>query len=70
MRLYEERTGLALANVEKNLQDAEKAGLLERDWRRFAPSARGRLFLNELLQHFLCAAPTLTRASVPLRQVR
>ena len=70
VRLYEERTGQPLANLEKSLQDAEKAGLLERDWQRIAPSRRGRLFLNELLQCFLYVAPALTRVSAPLRQVR
>jgi oxygen-independent coproporphyrinogen-3 oxidase len=51
--LFAERTGLPLQVLEAGLQAAEKKGLLERDWRRIRPSARGRLFLNELLELFL-----------------
>ena len=51
--LFTERTGLPLSSVEKNLQAAEKLGLLERDWQRIRPTERGRLFLNELLELFL-----------------
>jgi putative oxygen-independent coproporphyrinogen III oxidase len=51
--LFAERTGLPLSVVEGQLKTAESAGLLERDWQRIRPSARGRLFLNELLEHFL-----------------
>ncbi len=53
--LFTERTGLPLVTLEAGLQEAEKKGLLERDWRRIRPSARGRLFLNELLELFLTA---------------
>src|SRR5258707_2977936 len=41
--LFTERTGLPLSAMESNLQEAEKKGLLERDWQRIRPSARGRL---------------------------
>jgi oxygen-independent coproporphyrinogen-3 oxidase len=51
--LFAERTGLPLAALEAGLREAEKKGLLERDWQRIRPSARGRLFLNELLALFL-----------------
>ena len=51
--LFEERTGLPLPLVVRKLDEAEKAGLLERDWRRIRPTERGRLFLNELLERFL-----------------
>ena len=53
MKLFWERTGLQISSIEKSLREAENAGLLERDWRRIRPSARGRLFLNELLELFL-----------------
>ncbi len=53
MRLFWERTGLQISSIEKSLRKAENASLLERDWRRIRPSARGRLFLNELLELFL-----------------
>jgi len=51
--LFEERTGLPLTILEKKLQTAERAGLLERDWKRVRPTARGQRFLNELLALFL-----------------
>ena len=53
VRLFTERTGLPLVSIQKALDKAEARGLLERDLKRIAPSARGRLFLNELLQLFL-----------------
>jgi putative oxygen-independent coproporphyrinogen III oxidase len=56
--LFAERTGLPLQALEAGLQEAEKKGLLERDWRRIRPSARGRLFLNELLELFLAGEST------------
>ena len=55
LELYAARTGLALAPLEPALARAEKKGLIERDFRRIRPSARGRLFLNELLELFLAA---------------
>jgi oxygen-independent coproporphyrinogen-3 oxidase len=51
--LFEERTGLSLLSIEPALARAEKAGLLERDWRAVRPTPRGQRFLNELLQLFL-----------------
>jgi putative oxygen-independent coproporphyrinogen III oxidase len=51
--LFEERTGLPVTRIGKQLERAEAAGLLERDWRQIRPSARGRRFLNELLELFL-----------------
>src|ERR1051325_10750463 len=47
--LFQERTGLPLISIQRELEVGEKLGLLERDWRRIAPSGRGRLFLNDLL---------------------
>ncbi|HEX7221463.1 MAG TPA: radical SAM family heme chaperone HemW [Burkholderiales bacterium] len=54
-RLFEQRTGLPLATIEKPLNQAESKGLLERDWARLRPTARGQRFLNELLELFLAA---------------
>ena len=54
-RLFEARTGLPLAAIEKPLNEAESKGLLERDWARLRPTARGQRFLNELLELFLAA---------------
>ncbi len=53
LALFRERTGLPFVSIQKKLDEAERAGLLERDWQRLRPTARGRLFLNELLAHFL-----------------
>ena len=53
LALFRERTGLPFVSIQKKLEEAERAGLLERDWQRLRPTARGRLFLNELLAHFL-----------------
>jgi putative oxygen-independent coproporphyrinogen III oxidase len=52
-RLFTERTGLPLLSIERFLEKAEQRGLLERDFKRIAPTAKGRLFLNELLELFL-----------------
>jgi oxygen-independent coproporphyrinogen-3 oxidase len=58
--LFEERTGLALTAVLGPLEDAERAGLIERDHMTLRPSARGRRFLNDLLQGFLPEGATPT----------
>ena len=55
--LFTQRTGLPLAVVEPQLAAAEAAGLLERDHARIRPSARGRRFLNDLLEGFLAPGP-------------
>jgi len=51
--LFAERTGLALAAVERPLQEAVQRGLITRDHVRIAPTRRGQRFLNDLLQLFL-----------------
>ena len=51
--LFEERTGLPITVIETPLAEGEKRGLLERDWKRIRPTARGQRFLNELLALFL-----------------
>ena len=53
VRLFEERTGLSLSSLEATLEKAERSALLERDWKRVRPTARGQRFLNELLALFL-----------------
>lgn len=53
LTLFAERTGLPLNVVEPTLAQAEAAGLVQRDHARIAPSARGRRFLNDLLEKFL-----------------
>lgn len=51
--LFTERTGLPLKRVEGSLLEAEAKGLVRWDAQRVAPTARGRHFLNDLLQLFL-----------------
>lgn len=53
VREFGERTGLPLSAAEAGLNEAERKGLITRDHLRIAPTERGRLFLNELLQLFL-----------------
>src|SRR5262245_27013449 len=51
--LFQERTGLPIASISRPLKVSEEKGLLERDVQRVRPTARGRRFLNDLLQEFL-----------------
>ena len=53
LALFAERTGLPLATVQAQLAEAERKGLIQRDWQRLRPTERGRLFLNELLALFV-----------------
>ncbi len=51
--LFRERTGLELSVIEPALARGEALGLLERDWQRIQPSAKGQRFLNDLVELFL-----------------
>ncbi len=51
--LFGERTGLSLANLQRELQQAERRGLLLREPARIAPTELGQRFLNDLLEIFL-----------------
>jgi oxygen-independent coproporphyrinogen-3 oxidase len=53
LALFQERTGLPITAVQAQLAEAERKGLIERDWQRVRPSERGRLFLNDLLALFV-----------------
>src|SRR5687767_6950762 len=68
--LFGQRTGLALP--EAPLREAEKRGLLERDWKRIRPTGRGQRFLNELLALFLAdETPDRTpRVPIAVRVIR
>jgi oxygen-independent coproporphyrinogen-3 oxidase len=61
MTLFRERTGLPFSTIEKHLADVETRGLVSRDWKRIRPTARGRRFLNDLLEAFLPAASSTSR---------
>jgi oxygen-independent coproporphyrinogen-3 oxidase len=52
-RLFEERAGLPLSSVLRELDEAERRGFITRDHERIVPTALGRRFLNDLLQIFL-----------------
>jgi putative oxygen-independent coproporphyrinogen III oxidase len=51
--LFQQRTGLPITTIEASLHKAEDRNLIERDWKRIRPTARGQRFLNELLELFL-----------------
>nr|WP_235978859.1 radical SAM family heme chaperone HemW [Pseudomonas carbonaria] len=51
--LFTARTGLPLASLSAGRHEAERRGLLEADPQRLVATAKGQLFLNDLLQLFL-----------------
>jgi oxygen-independent coproporphyrinogen-3 oxidase len=51
--LFQERTGIAISQMQQALTKAEAKGLIRRDHVRIAPTLLGQRFLNELLQVFL-----------------
>ena len=51
--LFAERTSLSLLLIRRELEQAERRGLIERGLQRIAPTELGRHFLNDLLQIFL-----------------
>jgi oxygen-independent coproporphyrinogen-3 oxidase len=53
VEMFAERTGLGITAIAAPRAEAERLGLLERDHARFRPTAKGRRFLNDLLQLFL-----------------
>lgn len=53
LELFRARTGLAPGLLAPGLAAAARRGLVETDARRVRPTALGRRFLNELLQHFV-----------------
>ncbi len=53
--LFTERTGLSIAAIARPLAEALGRGLIEPDPLHVKPTARGRLFLNDLLELFLPA---------------
>ncbi len=51
--MFTERTGLPITHIQRQLDEAERCKLLDRDYQRIAPTFAGRRFLNDLLQIFL-----------------
>jgi oxygen-independent coproporphyrinogen-3 oxidase len=70
--LFAERTGFPLAIVQRDLDAAERRGLVLRDHERIRPTALGRRFLNDLQALFLppakARASNAALASVSLRR--
>jgi oxygen-independent coproporphyrinogen-3 oxidase len=50
---FVERTGLAMSTIEPALVEAERRGLIHRDFERIAPTELGQRFLNDLQELFL-----------------
>ncbi|WP_109477975.1 radical SAM family heme chaperone HemW [Paraburkholderia sp. C35] len=48
-----ERTGLPMTSIEPALQEAERRGLITRDFEKIAPTPLGQAFLNDLQELFL-----------------
>ena len=57
LRDFTERTGLAITAIEAGLSEAEKKGLIERDFVRVRPTVKGFDFLNDLQEIFLSNSP-------------
>jgi putative oxygen-independent coproporphyrinogen III oxidase len=53
LRDFTERTGLAITAIEAALSEAERKGLIERDFARVRPTVRGYDFLSDLQELFL-----------------
>jgi coproporphyrinogen III oxidase-like Fe-S oxidoreductase len=51
--LFSERTSLSLLGIRRELDEAERRGLIFRDHQRIAPTLMGQRFLNDLLEIFL-----------------
>jgi oxygen-independent coproporphyrinogen-3 oxidase len=56
LRDFTERTGLGLGAIEAALGEAERKGLIERDFARVRPTQRGFDFLSDLQEIFLSNA--------------
>jgi len=60
--LFHERTSLPLLLMRRELEEAERKGLLVRDAGHIAPTEMGRRFLNDLLQIFLATEHQIPHA--------
>ena len=62
---FAERTGFPLMSLQRELDAAERRGLLARDHQRVRPTALGRRFLNDLQAIFLPSEPPTDRIALP-----
>ena len=53
---FQERTGLPPSAIDAPLREAEARGLIECDWQRVRPTARGFDFLSDLQSLFLSSS--------------
>ena len=67
--LFAERTGFPLSLVDKELVEAERRGLLQRDHERIGPTPLGRRFLNDLQAMFLPPADRRASDATPVTAV-
>jgi putative oxygen-independent coproporphyrinogen III oxidase len=65
LELFTQRTGLPVNVVTAELDRAARDGLVERDHAHVKPTARGRRFLNDLMQRFLPARAPRAR-TIPI----
>jgi oxygen-independent coproporphyrinogen-3 oxidase len=59
--LFTERTGLPITAINRQLDVAERRGLILRDVKQIKPTMKGQLFLNDLLEMFLPAGGSSAR---------
>ena len=50
---FAQRTGLPITVIDRQLNEAESAGLIERDHATIRPTEKGQRFLNDLIEPFL-----------------
>lgn len=58
--VFHERTGLPITTIQRQLDEAERCGLIARDHRSIKPTHTGKRFLNNLLEIFLTDQKSLT----------
>jgi oxygen-independent coproporphyrinogen-3 oxidase len=63
--LFQERTGMPLNAIERELGEAEAAGFIERDAMSIRPTRRGERFLNDLTAMFL-PGERAARRTIPI----
>jgi len=63
--LFQERTGLALHTLDRELGEAQAAGFIERDAQHIRPTRRGERFLNDLTAMFL-PGERASRRTIPI----
>ena len=68
LSLFSQYTGQSLTSIQDILQHAVEDGLLEDSKTQLKPTAKGALFLNELLEQFIVEAP-VSKDSITIKQL-